>query len=303
MRLFGKKELAACPQNLTTAPPSDADQVRQKLSAVSTDIAAAEAELRQASLAAALSDDPDAGYDAIARLNQLQGRKALLQSALQAAEQAERDRAAAFHAREWQARKRSLAQKAGQLDRDAADVAKASKALHEAQARMVETAAGIGALLPRQLRTPARPWMDIMAPMFMRQLGLLELWRLDPTAQKPDKLANYYAEFQNRRTGEVKSITSIIAELAGNLKTEFDRCGPVAVAAAPAAPVVQEGPAKPESPANDDYTVDLRGKQLGLAPEVAGTPEPDPAADTTPSDTPQPAPAPMPSVRYFGERE
>ena len=146
----------------------------------------------------------------------------------------------------------------------------------------------------------------MMAPMFMRQLGLLELWRLDPTAQKPDKLANYYAEFQNRRTGEVKSITSIIAELAGNLKAEFDRTGPVAVAAAPAAPVVQEGPAKPESPANDDYTVDLRGT-LGpvpeAAPEVASTPEPDPAADVAPSDTPTPAPGPMPSVRYFGERE
>jgi hypothetical protein len=308
MKLWKSKDVAACPQNIDapSPPPSDAEQVRQKLAAVEQEIAQAETELRAVSLQAALSGDENAGYDAIARLNQLQGRKALLQNALQAAEQVERDRVAALHAREFAARKRSLAQKTGQLDRDAADVAKATKALHEARSRMASTASGIAALLPPTLRTPAKPWGELMAPMFLKQLGLLELWRLDQTAQKPDRLANYYSNFQDARSGAVRSISEIVGELSQNLKAEFDRCGPrSAPATAPEAKVVQEGAATPQIPAHDDDAViDLRGT-LGEAKEPVALPASEPvaevAADAPVELRPQPPPAPMPTLRYFTE--
>src|SRR5205085_12545934 len=104
-------------QNMEDAdePPSDVETVRGKLGAIERDIQAAESELRAVSLQAALSEDPDAGYDTVARLNQLRSKRELLVNALAAAEQAAAERKAALHAREWVARKRSLAQKTGQL--------------------------------------------------------------------------------------------------------------------------------------------------------------------------------------------
>jgi hypothetical protein len=330
MRLFGKsKDIAPSAQNLRTAP-SDAEQVRAKLATVEQDIAQAETKLRQASLAAALSDDPDAGFDTVARLNGLRSRRELLQNALQAAEQQERDRLAALHRREFQAKQRSLSQKAGQLNRDASDVAKATQSLIEARARMTTTASGIAALLPRQLRTAAKPWHEIMSPLIVRDLAVLEAYRHDQTGQKPSRLANYIGRLQDPRTGEVKSITSIIAELAGNLKNEFDRCGPAAVAQAqsgPSAPTAQQAlPASSamqvsSAPATVDVVtppapavagsaplvpasevIDLRG-MLGPVPtEAASEPEADPATDTTTTETTTPAPAITPAaLPYFTE--
>src|SRR3954447_24145833 len=115
---------------------SDAERVRAKLATVEREIEQAEAGLRQVSLTAALSDDPDAGYDAIARLNALRSKRELLSNALQAAEQAERDATAALHAREWQARRRALSQHLGRLERDASDVSAALRASQEAQNRL-----------------------------------------------------------------------------------------------------------------------------------------------------------------------
>jgi hypothetical protein len=298
MRLpFTKSKVAPSAQNSDVAnpPPSDAEQVRAKLANVETSIAAAEAELRQASLAAALSDDADAGYDAVARLHGLRGRKAILEAALAEALRIETDAQAALRHREWVARKRSLAQKAGQLDRDAADVAKATKALHEARSRMSDTASGIAALLPRQLRTPAKPWHELMGPMLMRQLGLLAMWSLDQTGPRPDRIANYLGgNFQNARTGQVRAISEIVGELTHNLKAEFDRTGPVALAPEPSGPFAAKLQPQPPLPASGSMPVlsapasvsSPPASQAGSAPtsEPASARNEDPATDTAPSE-------------------
>ena len=75
-------------------PPSDVETVRGKLAAIERDIQAAESDLRAVSLEAALSEDPDAGHDAIARLNALRSKRELLVNALAAAEQAAAERVA-----------------------------------------------------------------------------------------------------------------------------------------------------------------------------------------------------------------
>src|SRR5437588_10024072 len=159
-------------QNMEDAnePPSDVETVRGKLAAIERDIQAAESELRAVSLEAALSEDPDAGYDTVARLNQLRSKRELLVNALAAAEQAEAERLAALHVREWQARKRSLAQKTGQLEREAAEIARLTDALHQARNRMAETGQGIVALLPPSLRTNARPYPALLATRTLREL-------------------------------------------------------------------------------------------------------------------------------------
>ena len=66
-------------------PPSDVETVRGKLAAIERDMQAAESDLRAVSLQAALSEDPDAGYDTVARLNQLRSKRELLVNALAAA--------------------------------------------------------------------------------------------------------------------------------------------------------------------------------------------------------------------------
>ena len=65
MRLWKSKDVAACPQN------DDVATVRHKLAEVDQQIKAAEVDLRRVSLVAALSDNPDAGADTIARLSAL----------------------------------------------------------------------------------------------------------------------------------------------------------------------------------------------------------------------------------------
>jgi hypothetical protein len=217
MKFWKSKDVAACPQN-------GADTMRQKIAALEQDIAAAEVELRAVSLSAALSNDPDAGHDTIARLHQLRGRKELLQAALAQAEEAERERLAAMHAREWQARKRSLAQKAGQLERDAAEVARALATLHEGIRRMEEAGQSIVALLPLSLRTQARPFHELFSPQIMRDLVRLERYRHGDRSSKPERLGNYMS-FQDPRTAAVKSMADVLSELCASVKAGFDTSG------------------------------------------------------------------------------
>jgi hypothetical protein len=247
------------------AQNSDADTVRAKIVAVEQEVQSAEADLRAISLEAALSGSPDAGHDAIARLNQLRSKRELLTNALQAAEQAERDRLAALHAREMQARKRSLAQKLGAYEREAGEVAKATQALNDAKARMSETALSIAPLLPRQLRTGAKPWDQLVSPLMVNQLALLEAYRLDPRAKKPDRLANHYPNFQDRVTGRVKPIGEITAELCTNLKADFERCG-LPAEQSPAAPL------QTAAPDTSGIVIDMRGVDLGIEKKVKDEP-------------------------------
>lgn len=212
---------------------SDVATIHTKLATCEQDIQAAEAELRAVSLQAALSDDPDAGHDTIARLNQLRGKRELLVNALSAAEQAEAEKQTALRAREWQARKRSLAQKAGQLERDAAEVARLTEALHQARERMAETGQGIVALLPPSLRTDARPYPAMLGTRSLRELAELERWRLDQDAPKPTlRLAENWPNFQDVPTGRITPITELVGQLCTSLKREFETCAPAAPRAA-----------------------------------------------------------------------
>ena len=156
MRLF-KRATTGSGQ---AAKPTDLDVIRAKLADCEAEIRTAEAALRQAALGAVLSDDPRAGYEPIAELQALRARHELMQVALEAAEQAERDALAALSAREHQARKRALAQHSARLSREANDVSTALRQLHDALNRLTASGAAITALLPPAIITGG-PFGDV----------------------------------------------------------------------------------------------------------------------------------------------
>jgi hypothetical protein len=237
----------------------DTETVRSKLAACKRDIAQAETALRAISLQAALSEDPDAGHDAVARLNQLRGKRELLVNALAAAEQAAAEREQAARHREWQARKRSLAQKAGQLEREAAEVARLTSELQNARIRIAETGQGIVALLPPSLRTDARRYPAMFATRSLRELCDLERWRLDQEAPKPKlRLTEYWPNFIDVPTGRVTPITELVGQLCASLKREFDASGLSALKEEP-----QPAPAPQQT----------QGVSHGAAPEENVPPE------------------------------
>ena len=171
-----------------------------------------------------------------------------MQNALQAAEQAEAERVTALHAREWQARKRSLAQKAGQLERDAAEVARLTEALQTARNRMAETGQGIVALLPPSLRTNARPYPAMLATRTLRELCSLESWRLDQDAPKPKLvLTSYWPNFEDAATGRISPLTELVGQLCASLKRVFDNTAP-----APSQDLVPAQTTQPTQPAQDE---------------------------------------------------
>jgi hypothetical protein len=252
MRLFGRtKDIAVYPQN------DDVAQVRAKCAALGQDIAAAELTLRQKSLAAALGDDAEA-LEASKQLQALRDRREFLKLALAEAERIEGDRLAAVHAREWQARKRSLAQKAGQLERDAAEVARAITALQQGIRRMEEVGQSIVALCPLSMRSPARPYHELFSPVIMRDLVRLERFRLGDTESKPKLLGNYM-QLQDPRTGIVKSMLDVLAEQIASVKTQFDAPGLTGPTAAKATPAPLQ-----TAPETRGIVVDLRGVDLGV---------------------------------------
>jgi len=121
-------------------------------------IAAAEAKLRRASLAAALGDDAGSlGKPASSFRRCVTGRE-LLNLALVEAERMEAERKSRA-ARAGSGRPASVRwrKKTGQLERDAAEIGRLTEALHNARNRMTDTSQGIVALLPPSLRTDARP--------------------------------------------------------------------------------------------------------------------------------------------------
>jgi hypothetical protein len=220
---FRKKDKGMTEQ--VASAQGDAEQVRAKLASTEQDIARAETDLRAVSLQAALSEDPDAGHDTIARLNQLRGKRELLLHALKAAEQAERDRLADLHAREFAARKRSLSQRTGQLQRDSAEVADALKQLDKAIDRFTSTGSSILPLLPQQLQSDARPFHAMLSAVLLRDFVTLERRRLGDLTAKPARLGNYL-QVEDSRTGQIKPLTQHIAELVSTIKTQFDSFGP-----------------------------------------------------------------------------
>jgi hypothetical protein len=88
----------------------------------------------------------------------------------------------------------------------------------------------ITALLPPSMRTPARPFHEMLSAKALRELADLERWRLAPDERKkPARLG----EFEDRRTGEVTPMPEIVAGIAATLRSEFDGCGPTVPADQP----------------------------------------------------------------------
>jgi hypothetical protein len=213
------------PVEAEPTPPSDVEVIRAKIAACDAEIARAEDELRSISLAAALSDDPEAGKEAIAKLTELRARKDLLSDALRAAQEVERANADRLSEREYQARRRSLAQKVGQIGRDADTLSRALADTRDAFRRLVGSAEGILALLPPSLRIEG--YERLLGAGHLRQLSELEASRLceggvlSPGARQLVVCAN------RDEQGIVTPMTEILAGIVGAVRTEFDRCGPV----------------------------------------------------------------------------
>jgi hypothetical protein len=250
MRLFGRTKDIADPQN------GDVAQVRSKLATVDAGITQAEADLRAVSLQAALSEDPDAGYDAIARLSALRSRKELLLAGLEQAEQKEREAADAARQREWIARKRALSQQTGRLTREATEVSRALATLQEGIRRMEEAGQSIVALCPLSMRSARAPFHELFSPVIMRDLVRLERFRLGDTESKPKLLGNYM-QVADPRTGIVKSMTDVLAEQIASVKAQFDARG-LPAEQSPAAPL------QTAAPETRGIVVDLRGVDLGV---------------------------------------
>jgi hypothetical protein len=273
VRFFGKKVEPEAPSL------SDVEVIRAKLAAVEQAITSAEAELRRISVESALSDDPAAGSDAITRISELRTRHDLLSNALRAALQAERDNAGRLCEREFQARRRSLAQKLGQLGRDAKEVTEALTALVRAYRKMIGTSRGIIALLPPVMQGSTVGYETPIMPRYLRDLVMVELWRvgndwngLALLEEQPKGLRQY----RDDMSGEVMPLPQILANAAENIRKGFDQAGPAIPAARSAAPVIAgtapealdlvTTPASTvaDTPATADYGIDLRGCDLGV---------------------------------------
>jgi hypothetical protein len=179
--------------------------------------------LRAVSIQASLGDDPNLAAGAIAELQAIRSRRMVLQHVLQAAEQAARDRLASLHAREWVARKRALAQHIGRAQRDAADVASALRSYTEALSRLTASGAAITALLPASMRSKERPFHELLGEANLRALSDLERFRISPTPSDKPKLLG---QFEDRRTGTIKPLADILADMTTACRAEFDRAAP-----------------------------------------------------------------------------
>src|SRR5262249_2539030 len=162
--------------------------------------------------------------EVIARLTELRARKDVLSDGLRAAQEVERENAHRLSEREFQARKRSLAQKIGQIGRDAETVSKAAIAFRDAFRAMVGTANDILSLLPRSLRIEG--YERLLGAGHLRELCELEASRLcEGGLVSPGARTLVVCAHRDDTTGEVTPMTEILAGIVGAVRTEFDKCG------------------------------------------------------------------------------
>jgi hypothetical protein len=95
------------------------ETIREKLIKAQAEVAAAEERLRQGSLAAALSDDPEVGREAMLKLRQARETVELFQSALTVAEEREQQRLAKARADLRASQNRAIRQHISSLVKDA----------------------------------------------------------------------------------------------------------------------------------------------------------------------------------------
>jgi hypothetical protein len=215
--------------NMTESEPNQIEVIDRKIADCLEQIEGAKAEVERTALAAALSDDDALGYEAIGRLNTLQSRHELLLAARKAAEaEAARDQAR-LNAREFEARRRSLAQRAARLERAVKATSANAKQLIDAFAEQAAAADSVVAVLPAQMRTTADPWHDLLSAEAMKAHTLIEAYRQERAGPTPHLFA------RPPGTGAVESsadryslptLTQRIGELLANCKARFDQFGP-----------------------------------------------------------------------------
>ena len=237
MGLFRKsKDSAAWPQN-------DVATVREKLNAVEQEIADASAEFDGLALHAVLAGDQSAS-EVAARLADLRSRRELLQRALSAAEHADRTSREAQHAGEWATKKRALAQHAGRLNKQAAEVSHALRVLHDAQARMTASGSSITALLPTAMLTTGQPWDRLFGANELRQMTLLEGHRESRESGTLLFDRPPCARALEREDASFPALSERISSLAETVRARFEESAPVV----PASLRAPEPATNPQSP-------------------------------------------------------
>lgn len=212
-------------------PPNQAEVIKAKLAECADQIEGAEAELHRVSLDAALSDDPQAGAQPIARLAALRGKRELLQHALAAADQAERDRQAAMTLRDHQARRRSAAQHSARLEKHALAITEAQATLTSEYAKMTEAAQSLVATLPRHMLSEKEPWNSILSARELRRFVEVESYRLGREQQGPqlyDRPGSTAIAESTTDGWSLPTLSTRVRELTGRLKAHFDASEPLA---------------------------------------------------------------------------
>jgi hypothetical protein len=140
----------------------------------------------------------------------------------------ERQNAYRLSEREFQARKRSLAQRTAEFQRNAATLSQALAEVTIAYKRMVGTGTGIVSLLPVAMRMDATGLEWLFGASNIRKLAEIEVTRLsgDDGPQPPGARRVIIEAHRDEQTGEIAPLSQIVADLVGAVKTQFDRFGP-----------------------------------------------------------------------------
>ena len=264
-------------------------KVAEKLAAVDAEIIGAQAELERVSLAAALSDDPAAGRDATERLDQLRQRRQMLKAAQKQAEieeQRQRDEQAA---KDFETRRRALAQHIGRAERAVAEVTKAEADLAEARRRLVGACQSIVGVLPHGMKSTALPFHEMLGSAALRSLIDVEAHRISPEDTPRPARAR---EFESWADGSLPTLGDTLGAVLSSVRQHFDARRPTPQAPPPAfspvlsmpaaAPVVPDLPSgaaaesrsepvgeRDQSLGSRGEVIDLRGQDLGVPKEMA----------------------------------
>jgi hypothetical protein len=272
---------------------SRAEVIKAKLADCAAQIEGAEAELHRVSLDAAMSDDPQAGEQAIKRLQELRGRRELLEHAAAAEAEREADLRAEASLSDHIARRRAASQHCGRLEKHTKAVTQAQASLIAAYQEMIRASGALVATLPARMRTEAEPWHLMLNEAELGRMVAVEAHRLNRTkagAQLFPRPASIgLIEREDGYT--LPSLAERIAELTARVKAHFDATVPSApkpaeptepslpsvaspeVSASPApeglllpVPLVLEPPRMVPS-LEDGSVIDLRGRDLGVPKE------------------------------------
>src|ERR1051325_764196 len=217
------------PRTEPDAGPSDVELIRTKMAACDAEIAEAEEAFSRVSLEAALSEDRTIGQAEFGRLTALRRRKDLLSDGLRAALEAEREAAGRLNEREFQARRRALAQKLGELARNHAAVTVALTQVRDAFRKLAATGEAITALLPQMMRGSTAGFEPTLTPAGLRKLCEIEAIRLNearPGVAAPGADRTLLLS-RNEDDWKIAPIAKTLDQLSNSLRRRFDECGPV----------------------------------------------------------------------------